>query len=78
MNIEKYNFPIGTKAEIKENNGELFYNLTYESPNKIVTPFGVIAEKWFSTENRSVEDAVSNFEKSLEANGFTKINNIWQ
>ena len=78
MDITQYNFPEGTKIEMLEKRGESFYVITYESGTKVNTPFGVVSEKYFSTENRLLADAVTTFEGTLEANGFTKINNIWQ
>lgn len=78
MVTELYNFPRGTTAKKVNKNNEDFYVISYESPNKIETPFGVVSEKWFSTENRLLEDAINTFENSLINNGFTKINNIWQ
>lgn len=78
MDITKYNFPEGTTAELKNSNGELLYVISYESSNKTETVFGLIPEKQFSTGNSSLEDAVNTFEMSLQANGFQKINNIWQ
>lgn len=73
-----YNFPEGTKIERVEKRNELFYVITYESNLKVETPFGIVPEKYFSTENRLLEDAVKTFENSLLANGFTKIDNLWQ
>lgn len=73
-----YNFPEGTKIERVEKRNELFYVITYESNIKVETPFGTVPEKYFSTENRLLEDAVKTFENSLLANGFTKIDNLWQ
>lgn len=73
-----YNFPEGTKIERVEKRNEFFYVITYESNIKVETPFGTVPEKYFSTENRLLEDAVKTFENSLLANGFTKIDNLWQ
>lgn len=78
MDIAKYNFPEGTTINTVEKNGEIFYILSYVSPNMVDTPFGLRPEKYFSTENRTFDEAVNSMQNTLESNGYNFETKIWQ
>lgn len=73
-----HNFPIGTKLEIKNFNGQDFYSICFESQEMVETPFGAIPKISFSAGDYNFDISVDTIKNTFVLNGYNFETKTWQ
>lgn len=76
--IVKDIFPEGVILSVKDDGADILYSLHYDDGKKIETPFGVVSEKYFSTENRDFDKCVEILQNTFRLNGYNFETKIWR